>query len=103
MLIVFLLMSISILSKDNVLIDTVLREYLILIIMSSMEIKCNLKQLLEKKNLTMYKLQKDTGVSNNALVKYRDNTIKQYDKLVLEKICNVLDCELYELLIADLK
>jgi len=64
-----------------------------------MKIKCNLKQILETKKISMYRLQKDTGVGYQNLQRYRDDTVKQFNREVLIKICKAIDCDLSEFLI----
>jgi len=65
--------------------------------MSSMKLQCNLKQILESKNISLYKLQKDTGVAVNNLRAYRDDCNKQFNREVLAKICEAVPCEVHEL------
>lgn len=57
--------------------------------------------ILNKKNISLYKLQKYTDVSTSTLRKYRDDVIKQLDKEVIAKICKALECDIKDLLILE--
>jgi len=65
--------------------------------MSSMKLQCNLKQILESKKISLYRLQKDTGVSINNLRAYRENSNKQFNREVIIKICEAVSCDISEL------
>jgi len=65
--------------------------------MSSMKLQCNLKQILESKKISLYRLQKDTGVSINNLRAYRENSNKQFNREVIIKICVAVSCDISDL------
>ena len=64
-------------------------------------IVCKLKSLLEKKGKTLYWLSKETGVAYNSLKNIRDNKTQAISWVVLEAICEALDCEPGDVLIRN--
>ena len=64
-----------------------------------MFVKYRLKELLEEKNITKYRLAKMTDINENALTKIERNESKQARFDTLEKICKALDCKLTDLLV----
>jgi putative transcriptional regulator len=61
-------------------------------------ITCKLKQLLEKKRWSRYRLQKESGVTYPTLHALYHNKSKGYRSDVLDKLCSALRCQLGELL-----
>jgi len=61
-------------------------------------ITCKLKQLLEKKGWSRYRLQKESGVTYPTLHALYHNKSKGYRADVLDKLCRALGCGLGELL-----
>jgi len=55
-------------------------------------ITVRLKELLEERKMTLYRLAKDTGISYNNLHRIASNRSKVISFEVLEKICLALDC-----------
>lgn len=68
-----------------------------------MRTKSNLKSLLETKNMSIYRLQKLTGISYANLHKYSTDKVSRYNSEVLAKICKALECEIGDLLTAEFK
>ncbi len=66
--------------------------------MLSTVIKINLEDLLKAKGKSLYRLQKETEISYNALLKIRDNEVKSMSFEVMEKLCINLDCQPNDLL-----
>lgn len=64
-----------------------------------MRIKCNLAELLKKKNKTLYWLDKNTSISYTTLNLYEKDRAKRYDSVVLAKLCKALNCNVSELLV----
>lgn len=61
--------------------------------MISNVVNVKLKELLESRHMTIYKLSKDTGVSYNNLHRIATKKAKVMSFDVLEKICIALDCK----------
>ncbi|MCR3761905.1 helix-turn-helix transcriptional regulator [Clostridium felsineum] len=61
-------------------------------------IKVLLNELLEKKGVTKYYLSKKTGISANALSKFSNNKTTQVSFTMLNNICNILDCNIEDIL-----
>ncbi len=69
--------------------------------MLSSVIKVKLNELLKDKKKSLYRLQKETDISYNALLKIRDNEVSGMTFDVLEKLCDKLDCTPAELLVIE--
>ncbi|EGO88322.1 helix-turn-helix transcriptional regulator [Clostridium botulinum C] len=61
-------------------------------------VKFILKETLEKKDITRYKLSKLTGIDYNTLSKMFNNQATQIKLDTLNKLCNALDCEITDIL-----
>lgn len=57
-----------------------------------------LNEYIDKRDISQYKLAKITGVTPPTIRAYYRNDIRRYDMDVLEKICNALDCELWDII-----
>lgn len=55
-------------------------------------IKLRLKEFLEEKGVSIYRLAKETGVAFQALQKIRDQEVTNIKFDTLDKICFVLEC-----------
>lgn len=55
-------------------------------------ISIRLKDFLEEKGVSLYRLAKDTGIAYQALQKIRDGQVTNIKFDTLDKICFVLDC-----------
>lgn len=65
------------------------------------QVRSNLKTLLDKREISIRQLSKDTGLQFETLRRlYHDNS-KQYHRDTLAKICEVLNVEVDDLLILD--
>ena len=61
-------------------------------------IECNLRELLEIRQMSIYMLSRLSGIKFDVLKRYYDNALIKYDSNVLAKICYSLDCEVSDLL-----
>ncbi len=61
-------------------------------------IKIILDEALKKYGITRYELSKKTGISFPVIDHYYKNKVIRYDSYVLNKICNALECELYDII-----
>lgn len=58
---------------------------------------CKLAEIMQKKNLTLEKLSKLSGVNLSTLEKYYGNTIKRINFRTLDKLCKTLNCKFDDL------
>lgn len=52
-----------------------------------------LKKLLDERKITMYRLARDTGVSDRTIAGMYHNKIQRLDLPLLDKICRYLECQ----------
>ncbi|WP_242968997.1 helix-turn-helix domain-containing protein [Peptostreptococcus russellii] len=57
-----------------------------------------INQVLEDKNISKNKLEKDANLQRIQLNSYCNNKVKRVDLATLAKICYVLDCELKDIM-----
>ena len=62
------------------------------------QINCKLKDILETKHISMYYLERITGIKYDVLKRYYDNQIIKFDGSVLARLCYSLNCEINDLL-----
>ena len=62
-------------------------------------IEIKLEQLLNGRGMTAYALAKQAGLHQSVIAKFRHNEAKAVRLDVLERICNVLECEPGDLLV----
>ena len=62
------------------------------------KIVCTLKQVLEHKGWSRYRLQKKSGISAPTIDALYYSNRKHYSADVLDRLCRTLDCELHEIL-----
>ena len=62
---------------------------------------CNLKKVMDKKHIHIYKLSRLTGLKYDVILRYYNNQIIKYDATVLAKLCYVLNCSISDLLKYD--
>ena len=60
--------------------------------------KIILKETLEKQGKSQYWLAKETGISQSTLSNLCANKTSKIDFLVLQKICNALDCDVTDII-----
>ena len=61
-------------------------------------IKLTLDKTLNKAGISRYELSKKTNISYQIVDNYYKNKVVRYDKTVLAKICEALDCDISDLL-----
>ncbi|CAM2830692.1 helix-turn-helix transcriptional regulator [Hathewaya histolytica] len=61
-------------------------------------IKINLEELLDKNKQTLYWLSKETGITYPSLHKILNNKTTSIKLDIIEKICDVLNCNISDLL-----
>ncbi len=57
-----------------------------------------LKEMLDKKGITRYRLSQLTEIKFQTLDHYYKNTVTRYDGYILSKICEALDCQVEDIL-----
>ncbi len=61
-------------------------------------IRLTLDKALQSKNITRYKLAKLSGIQYHIIDKYYKNTVTRYDSYVLDRICDVLSCDIADVI-----
>ena len=61
-------------------------------------IKLTLDQALKKAEISRYELAKRTGIQYQIIDNYYKNKIVRYDSYVLDRICDAIQCEIYDLI-----
>lgn len=61
-------------------------------------IRISLDHALNERNISRYELAKRTGIQYQIIDNYYKNRVKRYDALVLERICDALDCTIEEII-----
>lgn len=64
-----------------------------------MVIKLNLDRVMENLGISRYELAKKTNISYQIVDNYYKNKVKRYDRAVLERFCEALECDVSDLLI----
>ncbi len=62
------------------------------------KIELNIKNVMDKKKITINQVVKRTGLHHQVVTRYYDGTINRIDRDVLSKLCFVLDCELEDIM-----
>lgn len=62
-------------------------------------VKITLKEILESRGITRYKLSKVTDIKYQTIDNYYKNRVIRYDSYILSKICEALDCRIEDILI----
>ncbi len=62
-------------------------------------VKFRLAELLEQKNVSRYKLSKETKIDDNALKRICNNETSSIKLDNLEKMCKFLDCTIAEFMV----
>ena len=62
-------------------------------------VKLTLDKLLKEKEITRYQLAKLTNIKYQTIDNYYKNKVVRYDSFILSKICEVLECEIGNILI----
>ena len=57
-----------------------------------------IEQVLEDKNISKNKLEKEAKLQRTQLNSYCNNKVKRIDLITLAKICYVLDCEIADVM-----
>jgi putative transcriptional regulator len=60
-------------------------------------ITIKLDEVLQKKDKSLYRVAKDTGLAYNALLKIKSGKVTDIKLSTLEKLCASLDCKPFEL------
>ncbi|MBQ9744284.1 MAG: helix-turn-helix transcriptional regulator [Clostridia bacterium] len=61
-------------------------------------VRLTLDKLLDNRGITRYELAKRTGIRFHIIDNYYKNKVVRYDSDVLNKICDALECEIFELI-----
>ncbi len=61
-------------------------------------IRLTIDKLLSEKEITRYQLAKLTKIKYQTIDNYYKNKVVRYDSFILSKICEVLECEIGDIL-----
>ncbi len=61
-------------------------------------ITLTLKEIMDKKGVTRYRLSQMTGIQYPIIDKYYKDKVSRYDSYVLDRICAALQCDITDLL-----
>lgn len=61
-------------------------------------VKITLDTVLAKHQMSRYELAKRTGIQYHIIDKYYKNKVVRYDSFVLDRICQVLNCSISEII-----
>ena len=61
-------------------------------------VQLKLKEFLAIRGISRYQLAKMTGIKYQTIDNYYKNIVIRYDSLILSKICEVLQCEISDIL-----
>jgi putative transcriptional regulator len=66
--------------------------------MNSRMIKLRVKEILAERGRSLYWLAKESGVPYKTLLKWRDDALDSFDRSVLDRITDALNCQPGDLL-----
>ncbi len=61
-------------------------------------IRVTMDKVLKEKNITRYRLSQLTGIKYQTIDNYYKNRVIRFDGYILSKICEVLDCQVGDVL-----
>ena len=61
-------------------------------------VRLTIDKYLDKHNITRYELAKRTDVKFQTIDRYYKNRVVRYDSYILDRICEVLDCSLSDII-----
>ena len=61
-------------------------------------VKLTIDKYLDTHNITRYELSKRTGVKFQTIDRYYKNRVIRYDNYILDKICEVLECSICDII-----
>ena len=61
-------------------------------------IKITLDKALKNKSISRYELAKRTGIQYQIIDNYYKNKVVRYDRHILNKICNALNCTISDII-----
>ena len=65
---------------------------------SNLSILMGQKSQRDGRRITLRTVAEETGLTKHTVYKIADNSIKEYPKLAIEKLCQYFGCELHDLL-----
>ena len=61
-------------------------------------VKLTIDKYLKKRGITRYELAKRTGIKFQTIDRYYKNRVVRYDSYILDRICTVLECNVFDIL-----
>lgn len=65
---------------------------------SNLSILMGQKSQRDGRRITLRTVAEETGLTKHTVYKIADNTIREYPKMAIEKLCDYFGCQLHELL-----
>lgn len=62
-------------------------------------VKCNVSDLMKKRNISKSQIIKKTGLHHQIVDRYLNDDIIRFDKEVIAKLCYVLNCDINDIII----
>ena len=62
-------------------------------------IRLTIDQYLDNHGISRYELSKRAGISYQIVDHYYKNKVVRYDRYVLDRICEALDCDITDILV----
>lgn len=62
------------------------------------KVRIRLDKYLEQRKITRYELSKKTNIKFQTIDNYYKNKVIRYDSFILAKICEVLECDIKDIL-----
>ena len=63
--------------------------------------RIDIRKVMQEKRISVYELSRRTGLKYDTIKKYYNQKIYQVDLEVLAKICYVLKCDFFDIIILD--
>ena len=61
-------------------------------------IKLTLKEFIDSRGISRYRLAKGTGIQYHIIDKYYKNTVTRFDSDILDRVCDYLGCNIIDLI-----
>ena len=61
-------------------------------------IQLKLDRILQEKQISRYQLAKSSSIQYHIIDNYYKNKVKRYDSYILNRICEVLNCDICDLI-----
>lgn len=63
-----------------------------------MAVRLTLDEFLKERNISRYKIAKDTDIKYQIVDNYYKNKVTRYDSYILDKFCKYFNCDIRDLI-----